>query len=277
MTRKKDRKSSVPTLETLLQLNFARHLDEVAERTAESCAAVTTFTSIDAVPLARIAASGAPSTSILLLVLGLQWYQILPMAGFMIDYSNFVGTPFASIGDVYLIQKLNMPAANHDDTNNITLHGFESTLSTLVASMFWALGHVRPSYNPVIYPEPFANGTVAVLGKANIVEVFAEIQLERVTVVVQLSIIAASAGLVVSIVLMAVALPLLQGSEFDKDLPVDGTGILHTLWLYRDQPDLQQKLEQVEHPTDENLRAAGTVRVRLIGDNLHVEKTLESI
>ena len=76
--------------------------------------------------------------------------------------------------------------------------------------------------------------------------------------------------------LIVVALPLLLASEFDKDLPIDGTGILHTMWLYRNHPDLQELLEHVEHPTDENLRAAGMVRTRLISEGLY-EKTPESI
>ncbi|KAJ6467400.1 hypothetical protein C8R45DRAFT_938739 [Mycena sanguinolenta] len=86
-----------------------------------------------------------------------------------------------------------------------------------------------------------------------------------------------SAGLVVSMVLMAVALSLFRSSEFDKDLPVDGAGILHTIWLYRNHPRLQQILEQVEHPSDENLRAAGMVQTRLVAEGVDDEKTSQFI
>ncbi|KAF7326726.1 hypothetical protein MSAN_02500600 [Mycena sanguinolenta] len=192
------------------------------------------------------------------------WYEIMPFSDFRRDFSNpDTAEPTLNIGDVYLIQKLNMPAANHSNTQNITLHDFENALATLVASMFWTLGHIQPSYKSIVGTiDPFANGTITnslnyvsspimlLPGTANITEIFAETQLE-------LSIIAVSAGLVVSIILMAVALPLLRGSEFDEDLPVNGTGILHTIWLYRNHPGLRRILEQVEHPTDENLRAAG--------------------
>ncbi|KAJ6459047.1 hypothetical protein C8R45DRAFT_1221510 [Mycena sanguinolenta] len=209
------------------------------------------------------------------------WYQGIPTSHFLLDYSFSNGeSGFASIGDVYLIQKLNMPAANHSDTRNITLHDFENALSTVVASIFWTR-HVQPFYNPNFNGSTFANGTItdylnnvsssiALLpGNADITEVFAETEL-------QLSIIAVSAGLVVSIVLIVVALPLLRASEFDKDLPMNGTGILHTIWLYHNHPDLQELMEHVEHPTDQNLRAAGMVRTRLIGEGLY-EKTPESI
>ncbi|KAJ6484898.1 hypothetical protein C8R45DRAFT_931332 [Mycena sanguinolenta] len=221
------------------------------------------------------------------------WYQLAPASDFRRDFSSpETADSSLTIGDIYLIQKLNMPAANHSNTQNITLHGFENALATLVASIFWTLGHMQPSYSYIIGTiDPFPNGTITntlnnvsspimlLPGIANITEVFAETQLE-------LSIIAAkyqstnrlkvSAGLVVSIVLMVTALPLLRGSEFDRDLPIDGIGILHAIWLYRNHPGLWHILEHVEHPTNENLREAGMVWTRLIGDRLHEEKTLES-
>ncbi|KAJ6488803.1 hypothetical protein C8R45DRAFT_929509 [Mycena sanguinolenta] len=146
-----------------------------------------------------------------------------------------------SIGDLYFIQKLNLPAANHSDTENITLHDLENALSILVASMLWTVGDIIPSY--IYGPDMgfvFMNGTtsaflndipmspILVHGIADISEIFVETQLE-------LSIIAFSASLVVSIVLMAVASPLLRGSKFDEALPIDGTGILHAIRLFRNQ------------------------------------------
>ncbi|KAJ7803824.1 hypothetical protein B0H14DRAFT_2613027 [Mycena olivaceomarginata] len=49
----------------------------------------------------------------------------------------------------------------------------------------------------------------------------------------------------------------------DDNLPLNGTGMLHTIWLYHNHPELKTILEQVEHPTDENLHAAGMVKTRL--------------
>jgi hypothetical protein len=77
-----------------------------------------------------------------------------------------------------------------------------------------------------------------------------------------------SAGLAAFIVLMMLVFPLLRrrsGDEYNEDPPIDGTGILHTVWLYRNHPRLEALLDQIEHPTNENLRAAGMVRTRLIG------------
>lgn len=66
-----------------------------------------------------------------------------------------------------------------------------------------------------------------------------------------------------SVALMAVSLPLLRGFG-SSNPPISGTGMLHAIWLYRNNPDLQRMMEQVEYPTDENLRAVGMVRTRLV-------------
>jgi hypothetical protein len=54
----------------------------------------------------------------------------------------------------------------------------------------------------------------------------------------------------------------------EPDLPIDGTGLLHAIWLYRKHPELELLLEQVAHPTDNNLRLAGMVRTRLVEPSL---------
>ncbi|KAJ6488826.1 hypothetical protein C8R45DRAFT_929531 [Mycena sanguinolenta] len=183
---------------------------------------------------------------------------------------------FASIADRYFIQKLNLPE-NNSNTRNITLHDFENALSVEVASMFWTLGHMRPVQASNVQGTVFGNGTVIeslqsippgpilLPGNATVTQIFTATQL-------QISSIAVSAGLVVSILLMAVSLLLLRRSEFDTNLPIGGTGILHIIWLYRNHPSLKKMLEQVEHPTDENLRAAGMVRTRLLGDGVEENK-----
>ncbi|KAJ7772456.1 hypothetical protein B0H16DRAFT_169908 [Mycena metata] len=80
----------------------------------------------------------------------------------------------------------------------------------------------------------------------------------------ELSVLWVALGPAVSVILMALTLPtlLLQGN--DDDPPIDGTGILHTIWLYRNHPELDTLLEQVEEPTTDNLRVAGMLRTRLV-------------
>jgi hypothetical protein len=44
----------------------------------------------------------------------------------------------------YIIQTLNLPAANHNSTQNVTLHELENALSNIVAAMFWTCKHRKP-------------------------------------------------------------------------------------------------------------------------------------
>ncbi|KAJ7920478.1 hypothetical protein B0H13DRAFT_2422460 [Mycena leptocephala] len=177
------------------------------------------------------------------------WYEWMPNS----DFPLFVGSAsMASMADIFLIQKLNLPAANHNSTVNVTLHEVENALTIIVASMFWTSTSVGVDASVGI-----ENGTswdslsdvpkspILLQGNATVTEIFTQVRLE-------LSIIACSTD--------------------EKDMSVDGTGIIHVIWLYRNHPELDSLLEQVEHPTDDNLRAAGLVQTRLVGGRVQKER-----
>ena len=46
--------------------------------------------------------------------------------------------------------------------------------------------------------------------------------------------------------------------------PIEGTGMLHSIWLYRNHRELETLLAQVEYPIDDHLRAAEMVRTTLL-------------
>ncbi|KAJ7226849.1 hypothetical protein GGX14DRAFT_417491 [Mycena pura] len=203
------------------------------------------------------------------------WYGSMPSSDFFLDNSfDSDSTIMATVADVYLIQRLNLPAYNHSDTQNVTLHDLENALSTLVASMFWTLGHIPPTHRPPTDTAYgiFVNGTVSpslsdiptppmlLPGNSEVREIFAEARVEL------------SASLAASVILMMLAMASLRSPNEDDDLPLDGTGILHAIWLYRNHPELEARLEQVEHPTDENLRAAGMVKTRLVGKRVRKDE-----
>jgi hypothetical protein len=50
-----------------------------------------------------------------------------------------------------------------------------------------------------------------------------------------------------------------------EEVTISGTGLLHSIWLYRSHDELGVHLKQVEDPTDINLRAAGMVSTQLAG------------
>ncbi|KAJ7353522.1 hypothetical protein DFH08DRAFT_987993 [Mycena albidolilacea] len=81
-----------------------------------------------------------------------------------------------------------------------------------------------------------------------------------------------AAGLETSIGLLVLSFPaslLGRGAKNDEDsedaIAIDGTGPLHTIWPYRNHPELEILLEQVEHSNEDNMRDAGMVTTSLVG------------
>jgi hypothetical protein len=56
-----------------------------------------------------------------------------------------------------------------------------------------------------------------------------------------------------------------SASEREKQVHIDGMGLLEIIWLYRNHIELQELLEQVEVPTASNLRRAGLVPTQMAG------------
>ncbi|KAJ6529839.1 hypothetical protein B0H19DRAFT_1082946 [Mycena capillaripes] len=125
------------------------------------------------------------------------------------------------------------------------------------------LGHIPPTHGLLAHASgtPLAVGLQGVenppyllRGNVMVHEFFTQARLDIV------------AGLTASTALMLISL---QYSIFpwrEKDgghIAIRGTGILHTIWLYRSHPELEALLPQVDDPTDDNLRAVGMVATRL--------------
>ncbi|KAJ7662602.1 hypothetical protein DFH06DRAFT_1471416 [Mycena polygramma] len=202
-----------------------------------------------------------------------EWYLHMPPSSIPLDPAADDGTEDRlSVGAAYLFQTLQMYPSTINGTmadapKNVTLHDLENSLSILVASMFWTLGHAPAKYGAMSYTE---NGTytffqdalpppLLIRGNATVTEVLTQGRLD-------LNIIAIGGGLVASIVLTLLAIPSLLSPKgtANQNIPIDGTGFLHAIWLLRNHPELDALLPQVEYPTTDNLRAAGMVRTRLL-------------
>ncbi|KAJ6542490.1 hypothetical protein DFH09DRAFT_1173879 [Mycena vulgaris] len=185
---------------------------------------------------------------------------------------------FVSVADLYLIQNLNLRPVN-DAPANVALHELENALSVVASSMFWTVGHIPATQGPLNFDEnsdksrkPWTIGEVSnplhlLPGSATVEKISTRAQLDL------------SAGLVASTALLILSLPssLFNGSaKKDSDLSIDGTGILHAIWLYRNHPELETLLEHVEHPTHDNLRQAGMVRTRLTTGQVRKRRRSES-
>ncbi|KAJ6491161.1 hypothetical protein C8R45DRAFT_1138236 [Mycena sanguinolenta] len=180
-----------------------------------------------------------------------------------------------SAAEAYLIQKLNLvPTDSGPPRPNVTLHELENALSVIVASMFWTLSRkaigTPSSLNISIVNESFVrypDSNQSIPGPF-LLDGFAEVTSNFPLGRLDLSIIAITAGLAASILLLLLSLPhsLFPGGPTSEDdnIHIDGTGILHAIWLYRNHPELETLLEQVENPTTDNLRWAGEVRTRLV-------------
>jgi hypothetical protein len=72
-----------------------------------------------------------------------------------------------------------------------------------------------------------------------------------------------SLGLGASVVLLILGVILSSGAGQSKK-SLDELGLLQAIWLFQHHPELSEILEQVEDPTDHNLRVAGLVKVRLV-------------
>ncbi|KAJ7763001.1 hypothetical protein B0H16DRAFT_1883883 [Mycena metata] len=166
------------------------------------------------------------------------WYGSIPPSDFPRDGNPEV-PDFVSVADMYIIQKLNLHPANINDApNTVMLHDLENMLGEIAAGMFWT---------------PFFRGNAIVTE----IQTRGRLDLSIIAVIV--------AGLTASIVLALLSLPtLILNKTPQKEIPLDGTGMLHAIWLYRNNLDLETELEQVEHPTDENLRQAGMVKLSII-------------
>ncbi|KAJ7123478.1 hypothetical protein C8R44DRAFT_875668 [Mycena epipterygia] len=213
------------------------------------------------------------------------WYSVMPNSDFAFAYSSDPNPLYVSIADFYLIQKLNLRPTdqNHPPTGSVTLHDLENTLSTLVATMFWTC-HIPPVHGEILAANASLKGDQFLMiksspadppflikGIATATEISTQIRLD-------LSIIAIAAGLVASIFLTLLSLPssLFHSTKYGDDIPVDGTGILHTMWLYRNHPELATLLPQVEYADNRSLREAGMVRTRLVGGQVRGRRSFDS-
>ncbi|KAK6981148.1 hypothetical protein R3P38DRAFT_2746115 [Favolaschia claudopus] len=180
-----------------------------------------------------------------------------------------------SVPDLFLNLHLN-PTALASRTPApavIPLHEFENSVSVFLAWMLWTLGNMPPAqwFTSVALKDLKATSNPLCLlpGKLMVTQLTLHTRLN-------LSNIAIIAGLVLSIALALLSLPAtifhLRGRNNTSRLPTDGTGILNTIWLYRNHPELETLVYQVEKPSDKNLRLAGMIEVNLAGEGGGGEK-----
>ncbi|KAJ7192920.1 hypothetical protein GGX14DRAFT_479462 [Mycena pura] len=165
------------------------------------------------------------------------------------NMSNFLLFP-----DLFLV--LDLGLLGNDAPTSVSLDSFQRSLEQLLASMYWMLAHYQPSYGYITGDGiALGNLTTLVEGTTSSTQVLIQGRLNVV------------AGLAASTILLVVSfhfLNLLDLVKAKTGVRLDATDLLHSIWLYRRHPELEASLEQVDVPTNTNLRRAGMVEVRLV-------------
>ncbi|KAJ7128681.1 hypothetical protein C8R44DRAFT_733006 [Mycena epipterygia] len=201
-----------------------------------------------------VVASGSTDTTLLG---GDAWVQLLatpePRGGIGPVLNGTFGGYFTSSGlDTYLMQQLgcNPPLMFNEisgPSHTLYLHDIENALSSLVASIFWiAPGYVAPQYIVADIQNPPKLAT----GETMLMQVVAAARL------------AVSLGLGAS--LLALMLVVAFSTGHGSKTSLNGIGLLHIMWLFKHHPELSEIIEQVEDPTNYNLRVAGLAKTRLL-------------
>ncbi|KAJ7192332.1 hypothetical protein GGX14DRAFT_595899 [Mycena pura] len=140
-------------------------------------------------------------------------------------------------------------------TQVIYLHDIENALSNLLASVFWAGGNVHLS--PLAIQSQFGSVNLPNVsaGNATVQQVVSAARLN-------ISLPAVSIGLAGSILLLVLIGWISIGTN-NSNPPLARLGLLQIIWIFEHHPELHEILEQVDDPTDDNLRSAGMVNVCL--------------
>ncbi|KAJ7614493.1 hypothetical protein FB45DRAFT_1110256 [Roridomyces roridus] len=175
-----------------------------------------------------------------------------------------------SVADMTLLQQLELYPFNTTLRTGVYLHEVENELAKIVASMFWTLGHAPPLSAYTSLPQPFDVPFLA--GQAIVTQLVIQDRLN-------LDIISIVECLLASLALLGLSFrfsSLRRAKRDGRATTIHGLDVLQTIWLYRYHSQLSAGLEQVQVPTDMNLRRAGMLQVQLIDGTAPVREASDS-
>ncbi|KAJ7085072.1 hypothetical protein C8R44DRAFT_903058 [Mycena epipterygia] len=173
----------------------------------------------------------------------LQWSQIITR--------GWVISSFFTDTEEYMMQYLDVdPLSNSTDSPPVLkLHDIENGLSVMTATLFWMGGNI-----PVDIIE--AHNHIPPVLLAGNTTAHQEQPLARLNI----NLVAVSSGLATSFVLILLCISFLVAPGGPPG-PAEGTGLLHTIFWIRRNPERVACLQTVEHPTELNLRVKGSQSV----------------
>ncbi|KAJ7192328.1 hypothetical protein GGX14DRAFT_595889 [Mycena pura] len=185
-------------------------------------------------------------------------YQNMSKAGVQ-DQTSLLGGNFSSRRSLTQQLGLNTNVVPGELATAVTtaqgiyLHDIENALSNLVASIFWAGGNVHLS--PLAIQSQFGSVNLPNVsaGNATVQQVVSAARLN-------ISLPAVSIGLAGSILLLVLIGWISIGTN-NSNPPLARLGLLQIIRIFEHHPELHEILEQVDDPTDDNLRSAGMVNI----------------
>ncbi|KAF7302212.1 hypothetical protein MIND_00788100 [Mycena indigotica] len=185
-----------------------------------------------------------------------------------------------STASLFLMERLKLEPTWHYSGKNtssnvvnsiqtVYLHNIENALSELAATTFWTIGHVTPNsfQSSLMHLGAASDGHTDIISptlRAGTASIQAHVLQARL----ELNIIAISIGLAASILICGLALryALQTNEESVLQREINTPGVLQTLWLSQRHSELQKKLVQIHKPSNERLRRAGMVHLKLAQD-----------
>ncbi|KAG1849494.1 hypothetical protein F4604DRAFT_1907438 [Suillus subluteus] len=141
----------------------------------------------------------------------------------------------------------------------------EAAIARVAAQLIWIMGKIGPS-NGGIQP---GNG-------------MAYVDEEIIRLRLNINIIPLSFAISASAIMMALALSMTRACNVSSNsqAAIQSTGTLQVLWLGHQSASVNEVLEDVKHPTEDNLRRAGMVDVcfaKTISDEEELESSTDSL
>ncbi|KAJ7924190.1 hypothetical protein B0H13DRAFT_2654929 [Mycena leptocephala] len=169
-----------------------------------------------------------------------------------------------SLADVYLMEEAGISTSTDAGKTGPTLYDVENAISKLAASVLWIVGHISGIGQKTFDASgarlfsgdgPWLGATPPMLTPGTAV-----VGIPTIASRLNLNIVAVSVGMAASVALLSLAIPHLR-QPVGHGQSLDGTGILHVIWLFRNNPEWAEVIPQIDDPTDQELRAAAMVEV----------------
>ncbi|KAF7378111.1 hypothetical protein MSAN_00235300 [Mycena sanguinolenta] len=181
--------------------------------------------------------------------------------------------------DEYLMSDLGLdPFANATSTV-LKLHDIENTIANMLAMVFWSATRIKANPWYIKY-SILATGSISAdngLESGAVPELATgttTIMQETSRVRLNSNIVAVAFGLATAIIQMSFSIAFLC-TPIEHGKSVEGSGMLHNIWAWRNHHQFSKSLKYVQEPTEVNLRTIGLQSTKTTDQKHHLDQCLE--